>query len=149
MWRGRKVCSHTIAVAERANCLQSFVQVLQNSTQVCSLTNLITTLTDRRKAGTKSGTPKNRGKGPMKTPVTTFRSRLDEVCGEEDTVVYRGKGHVKFLSGPKWVSCCVQWWLWGSLFSSQLWQGLQCGVHFQQFLHSSTLWQTVQLTFMV
>ena len=86
MWRGRKFCSHAIAVAEHLNCLQEFVQALQKSTPECNLTNLVTTITDRRKAGTKSGAPKKGRKGRVSTPITTYNSRLEDVSPALDEV---------------------------------------------------------------
>ena len=78
MWRGRRICSHTIVVAERLNCLQGFLQALQKSKPECNLTSLVTTITDRRNAGTKSGAPMKQRKVCSKTPITTCRSRLDD-----------------------------------------------------------------------
>ena len=83
---GRKFCSHAIAVAEHLNCLQEFVQALQKSTPECNLTNLVTTITDRRKAGTKSGAPKKGRKGSVSTPITTYNSRLEDVSPALDEV---------------------------------------------------------------
>ena len=83
MWRGRKVCAHTVAVAESLNCLQQFIEALQKSKPECSVTKLVTTSSDRRKAGTKSGAPRKRGSDLYKTPVTTYRSRLDDVCSPD------------------------------------------------------------------
>jgi hypothetical protein len=78
-WRGHKICSHTIAVAEHLNCLQDFVQALQKSTPECNLTSLVTTITDGPKAGTKSGAPKRGRKVRASTPITTYYSRLEDV----------------------------------------------------------------------
>ena len=58
MWRGCKVCAHTVAVAESFKSLKKFVDALHKSKPECNLTKLITTSKDRRKAGTKSGTPR-------------------------------------------------------------------------------------------
>lgn len=86
MWRGRKICSHTIAVAEHLNCLQEFLQVLQKSTPGCNLTSMVTTITDRHKAGTKSGAPKRGEKVCPSTPIVTYKSRLDDVCPTSEEV---------------------------------------------------------------
>ncbi len=83
MWRGRKVCSHTIVVAESLSGLKQFVQALQKSKLECNLTSLVTTPTDRRKAGTKSGAPRKRGRS---TTTTTYRNRLDDVCTTLDEI---------------------------------------------------------------
>lgn len=83
MWRGRKVCAHTIAVAESLSCLQQFIETLQRSKLECSVTKLVTTSSDRRKAGTKSGAPRKRGSELRKAPITTYRSRLDDVCSPD------------------------------------------------------------------
>ena len=83
MWRGRKVCAHTIAVAESLSCLQQFIEALQRSKLECSVTKLVTTSSDRRKAGTKSGAPRKRGSELRKAPITTYRSRLDDVCSPD------------------------------------------------------------------
>ena len=87
MWRGRKVCSHTIAVAESLSGLKQFVQALQKSKLECNLTSLVTTPTDRRKAGTKSGAPRKRGRSKIPTTTTTYRNRLDDVCTTPDEVL--------------------------------------------------------------
>ena len=60
MWR-RKVCAHTVAVAESLKSLKEFVDALHKSKPECNLTEMITTSNDRRKAGTKLGTPRRRG----------------------------------------------------------------------------------------
>ena len=80
MWRGLKVCAHTVAVAESLNCLRQFIEALQKSKPECSVTKLVTTSCERRKAGTKSGAPRKRGTGLCKLPVTAYRSRLEDVC---------------------------------------------------------------------
>ena len=40
MWRGRGVCSHTIAVAEKANCLAKYLNWLRKSRRECNITKL-------------------------------------------------------------------------------------------------------------
>ena len=80
MWRGRKLCSHTVAVAECVKGLPQFISTLQKSKPECNLTNLMTTPSERQKAGTKSGAPKKFGSSVKKVPVTTYRSRLESVC---------------------------------------------------------------------
>lgn len=82
MWRGRKVCAHTLAVAQDFGCLQQFIAALQKSKAMCSITKLVTTPTDKRKAGTKSGAPKKRRSDMPKTPITVYKSRLDDVSTE-------------------------------------------------------------------
>lgn len=37
MWRGRKVCAHTVAVAESLNSLQQFIEALKKSKAECSV----------------------------------------------------------------------------------------------------------------
>jgi hypothetical protein len=86
MWRGRKLCAHTVAVAEKANCLQKFVDWIQKSRhQECNITSLVTTSKERKSAGTKSGNPGR--KRPSVTPkacVSSFCSRIDDVQEVED-----------------------------------------------------------------
>ena len=57
MWRGRKLCSHTVAVAEKAQALPQFLHWLRKSKQECNLTKLVTTSKEKRSAGTKTGKP--------------------------------------------------------------------------------------------
>ena len=86
MWRGRKMCAHTVAVAENFNSLQQFIDVLQKSKPECNVTKLVTTSCERRKAGTKSGGPRKRGSDLHKVPITTFKNRLGNVCSlDQDT----------------------------------------------------------------
>ena len=91
MWRGRNICAHTVAVAESLNSHQQFIDVLHKSKPECNLTKLVTTSCERRKAGTKSGAHRKRGGVVCKVPVTTFRSRLDDVCpSDHDTSAETG-----------------------------------------------------------
>lgn len=83
MWRGCKVCAHTVAVAESLKSLKEFVDALHKSKPECNLTKLITTSNDRRKAGTKSGTPRRRGSSLCQVPITAYRSRIDDVCSPD------------------------------------------------------------------
>ncbi len=86
MWRGRKMCAHTVAVADNFNSLRQFIDVLQKSKPECNVTKLVTTSCERRKAGTKSGAPRKRGSDLRKVPVTTFKNRLGDVCSsDQDT----------------------------------------------------------------
>ena len=79
MWRGRKLCAHTVAVAESFNSLAQFVDALHKSKPECNLTKLVMTSNDRCKAGTKSGTSRRRGSNLHQVPITAYRSRLDDV----------------------------------------------------------------------
>jgi hypothetical protein len=73
MWRGRRVCSHTVAVAEKAGCLSKYVQWLQKSGKDCNITKLVTTTKERKSAGTKSGNPgRRRGSTAQKTPISSY-----------------------------------------------------------------------------
>ena len=70
MWRGRKLCSHTVAVAEKAQALPQFLQWLRKSKQECNLTKLVTTSEEKRSAGTKAGEPTRKsGSFHQSTPL--------------------------------------------------------------------------------
>ena len=82
MWRGRKFRSHTVAVAEKAQALPQFLHWLQKSKQECNLTKLVTTSKEKRSAGTKTGKPTRKsGSFHQNTPITAYRSRVDDICG--------------------------------------------------------------------
>ena len=82
MWRGRKLCSHTVAVAEKAQALPQFLHWLRKSKQECNLTKLVTTSKEKRSAGTKTGKPTRKsGSFRQNTPITTYRSRIDDIYG--------------------------------------------------------------------
>ena len=80
MWRGRKVCAHTVAVAESLNSLQQFIDALKKLKPECNVTKLVTTSCEWRKAGMKSGAPRKQGSDLHKVPITAYRSRLDDIC---------------------------------------------------------------------
>jgi len=80
MWRGCKVCAHTVAVAESLKSLKEFVDALHKSKPECNLTKLITTSND---TGTKSSTPRRRGSSLCQVPITAYRSRIDDVCSPD------------------------------------------------------------------
>ena len=87
MWRGRHVCAHTVAVAEKASCLGKYLNWLQKSKPDCNITKLVTTTKERKSAGTKSGNPgRKRGSVTPKTPITSYRSRIQDVCPVTDSV---------------------------------------------------------------
>ena len=81
MWRGRKLCAHTVAVAEKAQALPQFVHWLRKSNRECNLTMLVTTSKEKRSAGTKAGKPNRRsGSFRQTTLITAYRSSIDDVC---------------------------------------------------------------------
>lgn len=86
MWHGRKICSHTVAVAESVGHLPHFLQSLQKSKPEANLTDLILTSRDKKAAGTKSGKPGRKGGSHRwKVAVTTYENRLDAVCDGSET----------------------------------------------------------------
>lgn len=82
MWCGRKICSHTVAVAESVGDLRHFLESLQKSKPEANLTDLMLTSRDKKAAGTKSGQScRKGGSNHRKVVVTTYENRLDAVCG--------------------------------------------------------------------
>jgi len=72
-----------VLIAESLKSPKEFVDALHKSKPECNLTKLITTSNDRRKAGTKSGTPRRRGSSLCQVPITAYRSHIDDVCSPD------------------------------------------------------------------
>ena len=70
MWRGRRLCSHTIAVAEKAQAMTHFLQWYKKSQQQCNLTKMVTTAKEKKAAGTKGG--KDSKRYQQKAPILSY-----------------------------------------------------------------------------
>ena len=86
MWRGSKICAHTIAVAEKFNCLSNFVGSVMKSSKQTNLTRVMTTQQERRKSGTKSTTPKRKGSSNRhKVPVNSCVNITEQKGTEQES----------------------------------------------------------------
>lgn len=85
MWRGRKICSHTVAVAESVGRLPDFLCSLHKTKAETNLTSLLLTPGEKKVAGTKSGKPARKGgANRRKVAVTSYENRIDTVCGSSE-----------------------------------------------------------------
>lgn len=85
MWRGQRICSHSVAVAEQAQCLPKFLSWLQKSKQESNITKLLMSSSKKKSAGTKSGRPSRRHSSvKQKGSISVYRSRIEDVC-QNDT----------------------------------------------------------------
>ena len=84
MWRGSKICAHTIAVAEKFNCLSKFVASVMKNSGNTNLTRIMTSPKEKRISGTKSSrTPMCKGssyrqKVPIKSSVSVAQQQQQQ-----------------------------------------------------------------------
>ena len=83
MWRGRRFCSHTIAIAEKVGILNKFVDWLRKSPSQCNLTKLVSNPKEKRSAGTKRGHPNRKGTA-RQASVSSIRNRIADVTNQQN-----------------------------------------------------------------
>ena len=74
-WRGSRLCSHIVAVAEREDCLSQLLVNYTRSKRETNLTRMIVTPKQKSSAGSKSGQPYRSRKGKEKKVVRTVESQ--------------------------------------------------------------------------
>ena len=79
MWRGRRLCAHTVAVAEKAGVLDLFLNWLKKSGNQCNLTKLLSTTKEKMSAGTKRGVSSRKKGISSKSPISSTTNRIADV----------------------------------------------------------------------